>query len=139
LAPNQPARLSLAICVQDETVVTVEGCRQVAELEYATQVIGDIRTHEYLGGLAGGKLYDYTTVTREQYTRQGRIPDLIDSGKLFADLGLSLLNLETDRVMMCGNPHMLIDLKKLLITRGFSEGNSGTPGDFMIEKAFVER
>jgi ferredoxin/flavodoxin---NADP+ reductase len=124
---------------QFETVIAVEGCRQAAELEYASQVIAGVRTHEYLSDLSRDKLHFYATVTREPYPHQGRIPDLIESGKIFTDLAIAPLDLASDRVMMCGNPQMLVDLKKLLIARGFSEGNSGTPGDFMIEKAFVER
>ncbi|NOT71535.1 MAG: ferredoxin--NADP reductase [Hyphomicrobium sp.] len=122
-----------------ETVIAVEGCRQVAELEYATQVVVGVRSHEYLGDMAKDKLHYYATATREPYHHQGRIPDLIENGKLFADLGLAPLDLATDRVMMCGNPQMLASLKALLAMRGFTEGNSGTPGDYVIEKAFVER
>jgi len=41
--------------------------------------------------------------------------------------------------MLCGSPDMLRDVKALLEGRGFIEGNHGTPGHFVIEKAFVER
>ena len=44
-----------------------------------------------------------------------------------------------DRVMICGNPQMLIDLKAMLEARNFTEGSGGEPGEFVIEKAFVER
>lgn len=122
-----------------EAVIAVEGCRQVAELAYSTHVVMDVRAHEFLGELAGDKLHYYATVTREPYHRQGRIPDLITSRKLFDDLGMPPLDPAEDRVMMCGNPNMLADLKALLREAGFVEGNSGEPGDFVIEKAFVER
>ena len=36
-------------------------------------------------------------------------------------------------------PRMLNDTKALLLDRGFIEGNHGEPGQFVIEKAFVER
>lgn len=122
-----------------ETIIAVEGCRTVAETEFATQVVVGVRSHEYLSEIVGDKLHYYATVTREPYHHQGRSPDLIKSGKLFADLRLDSLNIETDRVMLCGNPGMLSDLKTLLTERGFQEGSSGKPGDFVIEKAFVER
>ncbi|MGB4864685.1 MAG: ferredoxin--NADP reductase [Hyphomicrobium sp.] len=122
-----------------DTVVAVEGCRQAAELAYATSVIEDVRSHEFLGELAAGKLLYYATVTREPYYHQGRIPDLIDSGKLCDDLAIAPFNLATDRVMLCGNPQMLADLRKLFAGRGYAEGSSGKPGDFVIEKAFAER
>ena len=34
---------------------------------------------------------------------------------------------------------MLAELKELLEKRGFKEGNTSTPGDFVIERAFVEK
>jgi len=122
-----------------ETVVAVEGCREIAELEYASQVVNLVLEHEFLGELAAGKLHYYPTVTREPFRNQGRIPDLIDNGKLCADLGLAPFDLATDRVMLCGNPQMLADLRKLFSARGYVEGSSGKPGDFVVEKAFVER
>ena len=41
--------------------------------------------------------------------------------------------------MICGSPAMLRELKGLLEQRGFSEGNTSTPGDFVIERAFAEQ
>ena len=65
--------------------------------------------------------------------------DLIHSGKLFAGLGLPAFNPKDDRVMLCGSPQMLKDLKTMLEERGFAEGNTSTPGDFVVERAFVEQ
>ena len=81
----------------------------------------------------------YPTVTREPYVHQGRITDLIASGRLFQDLGLPSFNPQDDRVMLCGSPQMLKDLKIMLEERGFTEGNTTTPGDFVVERAFVEQ
>ena len=61
------------------------------------------------------------------------------SGKLEADLGLPKLDPATDRVMLCGSPSMLRDLKHMLEKRGFMEGNTTKPGDFVIERAFAEQ
>jgi ferredoxin--NADP+ reductase len=122
-----------------DLVIAVEGCRQAAELEFATNVVTEVRQHEYLGEVAAEKLRYYATVTREPYHHQGRIPDLINSGKLTGDLSIAPFGSEEERVMMCGNPQMLADLKALLVDRGLTEGNSGTPGEFVIEKAFVEK
>ena len=41
--------------------------------------------------------------------------------------------------MLCGSPAMLNELKELLEQRGFKEGNTTTPGDFVVERAFVEK
>ena len=81
----------------------------------------------------------YPTVTREAYKNQGRITDLIASNRLSQDLGLPALNAADDRVMICGSPQMLRDLKKMLEERQFKEGNTSTPGDFVIERAFADQ
>ena len=61
------------------------------------------------------------------------------SGKLFDDLGLPEIDPAHDRAMICGNPQLLTDLPMLFQARGFREGNTGEPGDYVIEKAFVEK
>ena len=38
-----------------------------------------------------------------------------------------------------GRPGMLRDLKHMLEARGFAEGNTSTPGAFVIERAFAEQ
>ncbi|MDT9156016.1 ferredoxin--NADP reductase, partial [Escherichia coli] len=80
----------------------------------------------------------YPTVTREPFVTNGRITDLIQSGKVFADLGLPDLDPAADRLMLCGGPSVLADLKAILLARGFEEGSIANPGDFVLEKAFVE-
>ena len=122
-----------------ETVVLVHGCRQVAELAFGTDVVHRVLTDEFLGEMAAGKLVHYPTVTREAYRNQGRVTDLIESGRLFADLGLPALDPAHDRVMICGNPQMLADLRTILDARGFREGSGSLPAAYVIEKAFVER
>lgn len=121
-----------------ETVVVAYGCRQVAELEYATQMVVKIRDDELLGELVGDKLRYYATVTREPYHRQGRVTDLLASGKLMQDLALPPLDPASDRVMICGNPHMTLDLRRMLSGFGFVEGNTSNPADFVVERAFVD-
>lgn len=122
-----------------ETVIAVEGCRTVAELAYANGVVETLGQHELLGEYAGPKLRYYATTTQEASPHQGRIPRLLTDGTLARDLDIAPLNRETDRVMICGNPGMLADITALLKGDGFGEGNSGTPGDFVIEKAFAQR
>ena len=85
------------------------------------------------------KLLYYPTVTREPFRNNGRISLLLDNGKLAADLGLPGIDRAHDRFMLCGSPAMLADLRAWLEGRGFEEGNQGEPGDFVIEKAFVEK
>ncbi|MES2184792.1 MAG: ferredoxin--NADP reductase [Pseudomonadota bacterium] len=122
-----------------EKVILVHGVRQVDELAYHDMVVEHLPQHEFLGEMVSKQLLYYPTVTRESYRNMGRITELIETGKLTTDLGLPELNAAEDRVMLCGSPHMLTDLKHLLERRGFKEGNTSTPGDFVIERAFAEK
>lgn len=122
-----------------EKVVLVHGCRHVADLSYGEDLVAKLREDEVFGEMLEGKLEYYPTVTREPFRNRGRITDLITSNKLFDDLGLPPLDRDTDRIMMCGSPAMLADLKTMFEGRDFVEGSGNTPGHFVIEKAFVER
>jgi ferredoxin/flavodoxin---NADP+ reductase len=122
-----------------EKIILVHGCRQVAELAYGEQLVDGLRQDEIFGELLAGKLEYYPTVTREPFRNRGRITDLITSEKLFNDISLPPLDIGTDRVMLCGSPAMLEELRATLQRRGFTEGNHSEPGHFVIEKAFVER
>ena len=122
-----------------ETVVLAHGCRQVAELAYGESILKELPGHEFLGELVRDKLIYYPTVTREPFRTRGRLTDLISTDALTKDLGLAPIDPEEDRVMMCGSPPMLADLRNILEERGFVEGNHATPGHYVVEKAFVEK
>jgi ferredoxin--NADP+ reductase len=122
-----------------ETIILAQGCRQVSELAYGERLVAKLRQDELFGPLLADKLIYYPTVTREPFRNRGRITDLIESGQIFNDLGLTPLELETDRIMLCGSPGMLDELRVMFTVRGFVEGNHSEPGHFVIEKAFVER
>jgi len=122
-----------------EKVILVHGVREVAELAYHDYLTQDLPDHEFLGEMVSAQMLYYPTVTREPFKNQGRITDLIESGKLQQDLGLPKFDPEYDRAMMCGSPALLKDLKHILETRGFLEGNTTKPGDFVVERAFVEQ
>jgi ferredoxin--NADP+ reductase len=122
-----------------EKIILVHGCRQVSELAYGEQLVASLAKDEFFGPVLAEKLIYYPTVTREPFRNRGRITDLITTDRLFADTDLPSLNLETDRIMLCGSPSMLEDLRVLLEDRGFTEGSHSEPGHFVIEKAFVER
>ncbi|AVP56617.1 ferredoxin--NADP reductase [Pulveribacter suum] len=122
-----------------EEVILIHGVRQVGELAYHDYITQELPQHEFLGELVSRQLKYYPTVTREAFRNQGRTSDLIESGKLFSDLGVPPLSPLEDRVMLCGSPEMLASLKELLEKRDFEEGNTTRPGDFVIERAFVEK
>ena len=121
----------------DEVILT-HTCREVAELKYGFDLIEEIRNHEFLAEVVGDKLRHYATVTREDYPLQGRITDLIVSGKMFADLGVPRFDPAIDRGMICGSAAMLKETKELLEAAGLTEGANSKPGEFVIERAFVD-
>jgi ferredoxin--NADP+ reductase len=122
-----------------EHVVLVHGVRQVAELAYGTEITEELPQHELIGDLLRENLIYYPTVTREPFRNRGRITDLITTGTLFDDIDLPALDSTMDRIMLCGSPQMLAEMTSLLRERCFEEGSSGTPGSYVIEKAFVEK
>ena len=122
-----------------ERVILVHGVREVDELAYREYLTDHLPTHEFLGETVAKQLSYYPTVTREEFINQGRVTELLDNGKLHDDLNLPPLDAAEDRVMICGSPEMLRDLKGMMEARGFHEGNTSRPGDFVIERAFAEQ
>lgn len=121
-----------------DKVVVTHTVREVTDLNYRDFLSHQLPMDPDLGEVIAPKLIYYPTVTREDFHTQGRITDLIASGRMFADLGLPALDPARDRLMLCGGPSVLSDLKTLLIERGYEEGSIASPGDFVLERAFVE-
>ena len=123
-----------------DKVVLIHGVRQVSELAYSDYITHTLPNNPFFGEDVRNKLIYYPTVTREPFRNQGRLTDLVDSGKLFSDIGLPPFDPAHDRAMICGSPFMLRDCCAMLDQRGFRiSPHIGTPGDYVIERAFVEK
>ena len=122
-----------------EKIIVVHGVRFNKDLAYGDFITGVLPNDEFIGELARDQLVYYPTVTREDSTHRGRITDLMESGKLYTDIGLPPMSVENDRFMLCGSPAMLADVKALLDARHYTEGNHGEQGHYVIEKAFVDK
>lgn len=123
-----------------EKVVLVHGVRFVSELAYDKFISEELPKDEFLGEEVSKKLIYYPTVTREAFRNTGRLPVLIENGKLCADVGLPQLDPAVDRAMICGGPAMLKDLRVVLDNLGFKiSAGIGQAGDYVIERAFVEK
>ena len=123
-----------------EKVILIHGVRWTNELAYHDYIEEDLKEHEYLGELIRDKLIYYPTVTREPFRNEGRQTELILSGKLFDDLGEPPLDPATDRGMICGSPAMLKEISAMLNGFGFQiSPHIGVAGDYVIERAFVEK
>ena len=122
-----------------EKVILVHGVREVSELAYHDYLSKELPQHEILGEMVSNQLLYYPTVTREAFAHQGRITTLMESNQLPADLGLPDLDPARDRIMICGSPGLNKDMRAILEAKGFKEGSTTTPGDFVVERAFVEQ
>ena len=122
-----------------DKIILTHGVRQISELAYQNYIENELPNNEFFGEIIREKLLYYPTVTREKFRNNGRLTDLIDSGKLTRDLGLPDFSVENDRFMLCGSPSMLKDLCARLDKRGFKETRNGHMGHYVIERAFVEQ
>lgn len=120
----------------DEIVLT-NTCRDIAELAYGDELIAALRADPLIGELVAGRVHYYPTTTRADGARTGRITTLIESGKLFSDLGVAPFDPASDRVMICGSLDMIRDVKTLVEKSGLVEGSNAAPADFVVERAFV--
>lgn len=123
-----------------DQVYVCHGVRHVEELVYRDYLERGIFEEEILGDFVRGRFHYYPSVTREPFIRNGRLTDLITSGRLFADLGLDRTRFdpEIDRVMICGNIPVNHAMKDICTAQGLVEGSTHRPGAFVCERAFVE-
>jgi len=115
-------------------VFLVHGVRTAAELAYRDQ-IEHWRSEPGMAALLRPKQLVYLPIaTREALPGrpQARLTTLIADGALEAAAG-ARLDPENARVMLCGNPDMVADARKLLGERGFKPGRRGVPGNLAVE------
>ncbi len=116
-------------------IVLVHCARKLPELSFTEASVANLQNDDYFGEEVLKKLFFYPTVTRDSFHTTGRITTLLEAGKLEMDLGMPPLDIETDRVILCGNPDMVADVRKLIEARGFTEGNHAHQGHYLVESA----
>ena len=140
LAPYMSLIQDIEVYDRFEKVILVHGVRKVDDLAYKDFIENELPKNEFFGDEVKNKLIYYPTVTREAFKNEGRLSDLIKSGKLFKDIGLEKMNPADDRAMICGSAEMLKDTQDLLDSMNFKVSpRIGEPGDYVIEHAFVEK
>ena len=140
LAPYMSLIQDIEVYDRFEKVILVHGVRKINDLAYKDFIENDLPNNEFFGKEIRNQLIYYPTVTRESFKNEGRLTDLVKSGKLFDDIGLSKMNPIDDRAMICGGPEMLKDTQDLLDSMDFKVSpRIGEPGDYVIEHAFVEK
>lgn len=115
-----------------ERIILVYSVREAAELAYQ-ELIAGLARRDYLADYAH-KLQFIPIVTRELHpgALNGRITTLIESGELERFAGLTLTP-EHSRVMLCGNPQMIDETRKLLKHKDMHLSLSRRPGQVAVE------
>ncbi len=117
---------------QYDNLVLVQSVRTQAELAYEDLIRGFERS-EYYAQFAHKLRYARIATrkpVRDAY--RDRVTKLLASGVLEENLGLRLDH-DRSRIMLCGNPGMVEDSRKLLLGRGFRASRRGEPGHLATE------
>jgi ferredoxin--NADP+ reductase len=122
-----------------DRIIITHTVRWETELAYRTFLEEEIREDEIFGEVLRDRFVYYPTVTRDEFHTQGRITDLIRSGKFADDLGLVNRQFDpmSDRFMICGSMGFNREMAALLKDYGFREGKVSEPAEYVIERAFV--
>lgn len=124
-----------ALWGQFDDIVVVHGVRSKSEFAYADE-LDAMSNMPPLNVTSPARLHIVQAVTRESDLApsqlHGRITDLFDSGTLESATGLSI-NAETSRVMLCGNPAMIDEMRSKLHGRGMRPCRRALPGQFLTE------
>ncbi len=123
-----------------DDVYVVHGVRRVCDLAYRELFERELPEHEWLGPSVRERLRYLPVVSREPFVREGRITHLLRDGALERSASTAQIDPADDRFMLCGGHSMLADLRAVLDARGFSASPAqGVQGDYVFERAFVER
>ncbi len=120
-----------------DSVILTHTCRLTAELAFGQNLITDLPNDPLVGEDIGNKFTYFPTITQQPFAQQGRVTDWLTSGRLHAELNIPALDLNTDRVMICGSIGLNKDMKRICEAAGLTEGSNASPGHFVVEKAFV--
>jgi ferredoxin--NADP+ reductase len=136
IAPFISILYDLSALEQYERLILVHSVRNANELAYR-DTIEAFRTHEVFGEeLAANpdKLVYVPIVTRERHgdALHARIPALLGNGKLEERAGVKLDH-ERSRIMICGNPEMVDDIRHHLQNQGYRVSRRGEPGHMAVE------
>lgn len=121
---------------QFENIVLVHSARTAEELVYQNMIRG-FTEHPVLSELIEDiqkRFFYVPVVTRENIPGHlaKRITDLLENGQLSVHTGLPLTT-NRSRFMICGNPEMVTDIRKILKSQGYSPARRNSPGEIAVE------
>src|SRR5437899_12970196 len=108
-------------------VVLVHAVRHAEELTYRDSISRLLGEH-------GEQMRMVSFVSRESKpgALHGRIPLAIEEGRLESAAGVEM-SAKTSKVMICGNPEMVIDASAALARRGMKKHRRREPGQITVE------
>ena len=116
-----------------QRLIVAHSVRHSSELAWRDD-IADIPKRELFADAKATLTY-LPIVTREPGATglTERIPLLLADGRL-EDAAASPLSVASSRLMVCGNPEMVRELRQFLGARGFATNRRGVPGQMAFEK-----
>lgn len=122
-----------AIWRQFRRLVIAHGVKRESDLAFGA-VLRELQTNPPVAG--GAKLHIIEALTRIEEPADGqmlgRLTNLLDSGLLEQSCDIAITP-EISRFMMCGNPAMIEDMRKILHQRGMRPCRRALPGQFVTE------
>lgn len=115
-----------------ENIVLVHSVRSPDELVYAKTLYNF--PYSIFGDFLQGS-WEYKPIITGPPLNQERITNQILNGTFSKEP----LNPDLDRLMACGSPQAVGDLKNISEDLGFTMGSNAKPGTYTVEKAFVEK
>jgi ferredoxin--NADP+ reductase len=107
---------------------------------HTVRTVKELAYYDYFFNLTVQEFIQYyPTVTREDWVNKGRITDHIKTGEVFSNLEVPPMTPENDSVMLCGSPDFNAEMIKMLKDNGWQGGSLGRQGNFVYEKAFVDK
>jgi len=91
------------------------------------------------GKVTQGRFLYFNTLTKAQWPHEGRITSWIKNEELTSEIGYGNVDAKLDRFMVCGSTGLNTELIEYFESKGMQQGNSKTPAEYVIEKAFVRR
>lgn len=132
VAPFLSILRDLEVWERFDNLILAYSVREARDLAYRQEITA-LSQAEIIAPL-GHKLRFAPIVTRERVTGMlnRRLTELIMDGRLEKFVTLPL-DAERARILVCGNPQMLEDLRDVLIARGLRPDRSREPGNFAFE------
>lgn len=111
-----------------QRIFVVHGVRKFEDLAYTEELLALEQTFS-------GRFKLLQTLTRDENDGclTGRIPDLLENGKLEKAAGAEMKH-HSCAVMLCGNPAMLNSMEELLEKRQMVLHRSKSPGQIVLER-----